>query len=187
GSPANRAKEAIRILFVYRVSGENVQKIKGGIVMIGTIKHMAFAVQDVSASLAAYQRFLRVDTSVEPRTLQKARSREAHFNLGGTQFQLCESLDDDGRFADHISQYGEGLHHICLTVDDIEAALQHVQAQGAALQQCRSCKVTGSHDHPEGLVAFVADGTVPGLSVEFMQVWTEAELAARSGRAVADV
>ncbi len=139
------------------------------------IKHMTFAVRDVDATLAAYKRLLGVPQEVEIQEFAKSRNRAAVFDLGGVEFQLTESMDPDGRFASWIDQRGhEGLHHICFAVDDIDAALEEAQANGATLKECVACKITGSHVHPEGWVAFLQDD-VSGIEIEFMQVYKEGE------------
>ena len=63
-------------------------------------------------------------------------------------------------------------------MDDIDAALGEAQAAGAKLKECAACKVTGSHVHPEGWVAFLED-QVGGIEIEFMQVYKEGEGAAK--------
>lgn len=139
------------------------------------IKHMTFAVRDVDASLAAYKRLLGVPDSVQVKEFNKSRNRAAVFDLGGIEFQVTQSMDADGRFAAWIAQRGhEGLHHICFAVENIDAALAEAQANGATLKECAACKVTGSHIHPEGWVAFLAD-EVSGIEIEFMQVYKEGE------------
>lgn len=42
-----------------------------------------------------------------------------HLDLGNTQLQLVEPLVDDHPLQDWIKANGSGLHHFCLTVDDI--------------------------------------------------------------------
>jgi methylmalonyl-CoA/ethylmalonyl-CoA epimerase len=139
------------------------------------VKHMTFAVRDVDGTLAAYKRLLGVPEEVEIQEFAKSRNRAAVFDLGGVEFQLTESMDPDGRFASWIDQRGhEGLHHICFAVEDIDAALEEAQANGATLKECVACKVTGSHVHPEGWVAFLED-EVSGIEIEFMQVYKEGE------------
>lgn len=139
------------------------------------VKHMTFAVNDVDATLAAYKRLLGVDQDVTVTEFAKSRNRAAVFDLGGVEFQLTQSMDSDGRFAAWIAQRGhEGLHHICFAVEDIDAALAEAQANGATLKECSACKVTGSHIHPEGWVAFLED-EVSGIEIEFMQVYKEGE------------
>ena len=139
------------------------------------IKHMAFAVRSAEAALKTYQQFLGVPENTKIEEYPKSRNRVALFNLGGIEYQLSESMDPDGRFASWIKEHGEGLHHICYEVVDIEAALAHAQANGASLRECKACKLTGSHPHPEGYVAFL-DNDAGGIEIEFMQVYTPEEL-----------
>jgi methylmalonyl-CoA/ethylmalonyl-CoA epimerase len=143
---------------------------------VKSIKHMAFAVRDAEAALATYSRLLGVPEDTEIMEYAKSRNRVALFRLGGIEYQLCESMDPDGRFATWIAAHGEGLHHICYEVEDIDAALDHAQKHGAKLRLCKPCGVKGSHPHPEGYVAFL-DNDAAGIEIEFMQVYTPAELA----------
>ena len=140
------------------------------------IKHMAFAVRDAEAALAAYARFLHVPADTAITLYPKSQNRVALFHLGGIEYQLCQSMQPDGRFARWIAERGaEGLHHICYEVDDIDQALAHAQAQGAALRICQACQKFGSHPHPEGWVAFL-DNEAGGIEIEFMQVYTPEQL-----------
>ena len=143
---------------------------------VQSIKHMAFAVRDAKAALATYAQFLGVAPETTIHEYPKSRTRVALFELGGIEYQLCESMDPDGRFNAWIDERGhEGLHHICYEVDDIDAALAHAQAQGAKLRICQACQVHGSHPHPEGWVAFL-DDEAGGIEIEFMQVYTPEQL-----------
>jgi methylmalonyl-CoA/ethylmalonyl-CoA epimerase len=139
------------------------------------IKHMTFAVRDAEKSLDAYKRLLGAPADAFVKTFAKSRTKAAVFNLGGTEFQISESMDPDGRFSKWINERGhEGLHHICFAVENIDDALAEAQANGATLKECAACKVTGSHIHPEGWVAFLQDD-VSGIEIEFMQVYKEGE------------
>lgn len=142
------------------------------------IKHMAFAVRSAADALAAYASYLHVPADTEIVHFEKSGNRVALFNLGGIEYQLCESTEPDGRFASWIMERGaEGLHHICYEVDDIEKALDHAKSQGADLRICKACGVRGAHEHPEGWVAFL-DNDAGGIEIEFMQVYTPEQLAA---------
>jgi methylmalonyl-CoA/ethylmalonyl-CoA epimerase len=142
--------------------------------MITGIKHMAIAVRDVDAALKKYEDVLGVQP-VTRHELEKGRSSEAHFMLGGIQIQLCQSWDAGGRFARYIEEHhDEGVHHICYTTDDIESELAAAVAKGAALKPCSACQVTGAHKHSEGWVAFLQD-RLSGLETEFMQVYKPGE------------
>jgi methylmalonyl-CoA/ethylmalonyl-CoA epimerase len=144
---------------------------------VRSIKHMAFGVKDAAKALATYSRFLDVPEQTEIKEYPKSRNRVALFVLGGIEYQLCESMDADGRFATWIEQRGghEGLHHICYEVGDLERALEHALANGASLRICKACGVYGKHAHPEGFIAFL-DNDSGGIEIEFMQVYTPEEL-----------
>lgn len=140
------------------------------------IKHMAFAVRDAHAALKTYQAYLGVGHAAEVHDYPKSRNRVAIFKVGDVEYQLCQSLDAGGRFDAWINGRGyEGLHHICYAVPDIDAALAEAQANGATLKECSACKVTGSHPHPEGWVAFL-DQEAGGIELELMQVYTPEQL-----------
>jgi methylmalonyl-CoA/ethylmalonyl-CoA epimerase len=136
------------------------------------IKHMAFAVRDANAALKTYQDLLGIGLDAKVQDYEKSRNRVALFNVGGVEYQLCQSLDEGGRFDAWIKERGyEGLHHICYAVPDIDKALADAQAKGATLKECAACKVKGSHAHPEGWVAFL-DQAAGGIELELMQVYT---------------
>jgi methylmalonyl-CoA/ethylmalonyl-CoA epimerase len=142
-----------------------------------SIKHMAFAVKNAEEALGAYSRYLCVPADTKIMEYEKSRNRVALFNLGDVEYQLCQSMDETGRFATWIKERGgEGLHHICYAVDDIDKALDHAVKSGGALRMCKPCGVMGSHPHPEGYVAFL-DNDAGGIEIEFMQVYTEEELS----------
>ncbi len=139
------------------------------------VKHMTFAVRDAEKSLDAYKRLLGAPQDAFVKTFSKSRTKASVFDLGGVEFQISESMDADGRFAKWIDERGhEGLHHICFAVENIDDALAEAQANGATLKECAACKVTGSHIHPEGWVAFLQD-EISGMEIEFMQVYKEGE------------
>lgn len=144
---------------------------------VKSIKHMAFAVRDAEAALATYAKYLHVPSDTKIIDYPKSRNRVALFNLGGIEFQLCQSMDEGGRFDAWIRERGhEGLHHICYECESIDDALAHAQADGGSLRLCKACGVYGSHPHPEGYVAFL-DNDAGGIEIEFMQVYTPEELA----------
>lgn len=136
-----------------------------------SIKHIAFAVANVEEALKKYQHIMDIGEGAKVRVLERAGSREAHFMVGDVQYQLCESMTPDHRFAQHINKYGESVHHICYSVADVKQAETRALANGAKLKECTSCKITGIHEHPEGWIFFLEDHNVPGADVEVMQVY----------------
>ena len=133
---------------------------------------MAFAVENIETTLAGYKKFLAVSQSIEIMDMPKSRVRVAVFEIGGIEYQLCQSLDKEGRFSKWIQEKGSGgLHHICYTVKNLDTTLSHLIQYGATLRECKACKVSGNHPHPEGFIAFL-DNEVDGIEIELMQVYT---------------
>lgn len=140
------------------------------------IKHMAFAVKNADAALKTYQDLLGVGHDAVVHDYMKSRNRVAIFWVGDVEYQLCQSMDEGGRFDTWIKERGyEGLHHICYAVPNIDEALAEAQQKGATLKECSACKVKGSHVHPEGWVAFL-DQEAGGIELEMMQVYTPEQL-----------
>jgi len=140
------------------------------------IKHMAFAVEDIEKSLQFYKNFIGISKEIEIQDMPKSRTRVAVFNIGDIEYQLCQSQDHDGRFNKWIKDRGQGgLHHICYVVKNLDDSIKIMKEEGATLRECKACKVTGKHPHPEGFIAFL-DNEVDNIEVELMQVYTEDEL-----------
>ena len=143
---------------------------------VSEIKHMAFAVEDIDESLDYYKKYLGVSQDVQIQDMPKSRTRVAVFNIGTIEYQLCQSQDPDGRFNKWIAERGRGgLHHICYIVKNLDESIKVMTERGATLRECKACKVTGHHPHPEGFIAFL-DNEVDNLEIELMQVYTDAEL-----------
>lgn len=51
-------------------------------------------------------------------------------NMGGPHLELLEPLNDESPIAKALEKRGEGLHHLCLRVDDIEAVLARLAVAG---------------------------------------------------------
>lgn len=140
------------------------------------IKHMAFAVEDIEQSLGFYKDFLGVSKEIEIQDMPVSRTRVAVFNIGEIEYQLCQSMDPDGRFNKWINERGRGgLHHICYVVKNLDDSIKIMQSKGATLRECQACKVKGNHPHPEGFIAFL-DNEVDNIEIELMQVYSKEEL-----------
>ena len=54
----------------------------------------------------------------------------AYMQIGENVLSLVQSLEADGFINQHIAQHGEGLHHLGLEVDNLDAFIQEVEAKG---------------------------------------------------------
>ena len=97
---------------------------------VNHVDHIAVLVRDVDESLPAFlQRFGL--TLLQDERLPEAGVRVAYLDAGNTLIQLVEPLGP-GPLLDHLEQHGEGLHHVCFAVGDIEATIARL-APGTAV------------------------------------------------------
>jgi methylmalonyl-CoA/ethylmalonyl-CoA epimerase len=52
-----------------------------------------------------------------------------HIDMGNAQLQLVEPVAKNHPLRDYLNQHGPGLHHICLSVDDIVSTLMQLENQ----------------------------------------------------------
>jgi methylmalonyl-CoA/ethylmalonyl-CoA epimerase len=59
--------------------------------------------------------------------------RVSFFPVGDSEIELLESMSPDGPIAKYIEKNGEGIQHVALRVDDLEAALAELKSRGVRL------------------------------------------------------
>ena len=96
------------------------------------IDHVAIVVRNLEASLRFYRDTLGIAPS---RVLDFPQEgvRIAFLPMGGpggSEIELLEPLNPETGVARFLEKRGEGLHHICLQVADIDRALRELQANG---------------------------------------------------------
>ena len=100
--------------------------------MSPSIHHIAIAVRDLDAALDFYRDALGLEMT-ERRQVPEEGVEIAFLPTGDGEIELLQPLDEDGGVARFLEKRGEGLHHVCLAVDDVEAAMERLQAAGAQL------------------------------------------------------
>ena len=94
------------------------------------IHHIAIAVHDLDAALAFYRDALGLELA-ERRKVPEEGVEIAFLPAGDGEIELLRPLNEAGGVARFLEQHGEGLHHVCLAVEDIEAAVERLHAAGA--------------------------------------------------------
>ena len=97
--------------------------------MIRRLDHVAVAVKDTESALAHFRDRLglRVAAVDEPPEIPV---RLTYLDLGNTWLQLVEPLDAAHPLAAWLEANGDGLHHICFGVDDVECELRRIGPPG---------------------------------------------------------
>ncbi len=97
------------------------------------IDHVAIIVRNIEQALSFYRDTLGILPSVI-KEVPTEQVRIAFLPLGGpggSEIELIEPTNPTSSLAKFLENRGEGLHHICLEVEDIDAALADMQAKGA--------------------------------------------------------
>ena len=130
--------------------------------MIRKVNHFAIVVHNIEEALQVYEGALGLELA-EVKEMPEQAVRIAFLPVGESEIELVEPLTAESGVARFLEKRGEGLHHICLEVDDIEAALQDLAAQGIRLidEQPRQ----GAH----GRVAFLHPRSAHGVLIELIE------------------
>lgn len=100
--------------------------------MVPSLDHIAVVVEDIDEALTFYRDALGLEV-VERRTVPQEGVEVASVSLGEVSLELVKPLDAGSGVARFLQKRGEGLHHVCLTVDDVEPALERLRREGAEL------------------------------------------------------
>lgn len=131
--------------------------------MLGKIEHVALAVADLDAAVDHYERVWGLKVSHRERVGDQG-VEEAMLPLGESHLQLLGATGPDTTVGKFVARRGEGLHHIAYEVDDLEASLAGLKAEGVPLID--ETPRRGGRGH---MVAFVHPKGNHGLLVELIQ------------------
>jgi len=129
------------------------------------IDHVAIVVRDLEAALRFYRDTLGIAPS---RVIDFPREgvKIAFLPLGGpggSEIELLEPTDPAGGVARFLEKRGEGLHHLCLEVEDIDTALAELTAAGAVVLD------TAPRPTAEGRGIFLHPKGTGGVLLELVQ------------------
>ena len=96
--------------------------------------------------------------------VESEKVRVAFLPVSGTRIELLEPTGPDSPIASFIAKRGEGIHHICLRVDDIHAAMADLKAKG--LQLLSEEPRLGAHGSQ---VCFIHPRSAGGVLIELLQ------------------
>jgi methylmalonyl-CoA/ethylmalonyl-CoA epimerase len=102
--------------------------------VLENLYHVAIAVNNLSEVEKIYETALGL--KVEHREIvedQKVSTSMLVPKDGGTAIELLEPTSEDSPISKFLEKRGEGIHHICYKVDDLESVLARLKEQGVRL------------------------------------------------------
>ena len=100
---------------------------------IKRIEHIAVAVKNLQAMRDILENKLGIEMEYEEQLPEHA-VKLAMFPVGETYIELLESDKPTTSTSKWIAERGEGLYHICLEVDDIDASMAELKAKGMTFE-----------------------------------------------------
>src|SRR5881394_3815610 len=128
---------------------------------MATLDHIGIAVKSLDDARIYEALGLRID-HVE--TVETQKVKTAFLSVGDASLELLEPTSDDSPIAKFIEKRGEGIHHICLRVDDLESHLARLKAAGYRL--VNEAPVPGAHGCR---VAFLHPSAGNGVLIELSE------------------
>lgn len=127
------------------------------------IDHIGIAVRDIAKCSEFYGGCLNLDIS-EPVDVSTQKVRVAFMEIGETKLELIQPLGEDSPVEKFIQQKGEGLHHICFLVDDIDEALAELKDKKVRLvDEKPRVGATGKR------IAFIHPESTSGVLIELKE------------------
>jgi methylmalonyl-CoA/ethylmalonyl-CoA epimerase len=126
------------------------------------IDHIGVVVRDIQEALKVYQAALGLPLR-EVVEVPNQKVEVAFLPVGESNIELVQPLSDDTGIAKFLKERGEGIHHICLKVSDIESALDQLKAHGVELID------EEPRQGPHGRVAFVHPRGAHGVLIELVE------------------
>jgi methylmalonyl-CoA/ethylmalonyl-CoA epimerase len=95
------------------------------------IDHLGVAVASIDEALAVYRALGLSEEKRERVSSQKVTA--AFLPVGDSRIELLEPTAEDSPIAKFLSRRGEGIHHVCFAVEDLEGALEDLAGRGFRL------------------------------------------------------
>jgi|ERR1017187_9468829 methylmalonyl-CoA epimerase len=96
-----------------------------------SIDHLGIAVKSLATAKGIYE---KLGLTVSPEeTVAQEKVRLVMVPVGESRLELLEATSDESAIARFIAKRGEGLHHVCIRVPDLPAAVAKLRQAGVRL------------------------------------------------------
>jgi len=133
---------------------------------IKKINHVAIVVRDIEESLKFWESALGLKLH-HVEDVPSQASKVAFIPVGESEIELVQPTTEDSGLAAYLEKRGEGMHHLCIEVDDIEAKMQELKDSGVRM----------INDVPQVLpgrkMAFIHPKSASGVLVELYEITAE--------------
>ncbi|XP_033030914.1 methylmalonyl-CoA epimerase, mitochondrial isoform X1 [Trachypithecus francoisi] len=145
-------------------TSQPLDQVAGSLWNLGQLNHVAIAVPDLEKAAAFYKNILGAQVS-EAVPLPEHGVSVVFVNLGNTKMELLHPLGCDSPIAGFLQKNkAGGMHHICIEVDNINAAVMDLKTK--KIRSLSEEVKIGAHGKP---VIFLHPKDCGGVLVELEQ------------------
>ena len=127
-----------------------------------SIDHLGIAVKSLSAAKGIYE---KLGLSISPEeTVPAEQVRLVMVPVGESRLELLEPTSETSTIAKFIAKRGEGLHHVCMRVPDLRAAVEKLKNDGVRLVADEIKVGAGGHRY-----VFVHPASTGGVLLELVE------------------
>jgi methylmalonyl-CoA epimerase len=127
------------------------------------IDHIGIAVKSLAEAVKIYENALGLTVTGYDQVDDQG-VRIAMLNIGESRIELLEPTGPESPVGKFMNKRGEGIHHIAVTVDNIESALERLKNAGVRLVD--NAPRRGAH---ETRIAFVHPSSTHGVLLELVE------------------
>lgn len=132
--------------------------------MLKKINHIAVAVDNLDEAAKFYQNCLGLNLAgIE--TVSAQKTKVGFFQIGESSIELVQPAAPDSPLQKFLATKGQGIHHICFEVDDIDAEIKNMLGKGAVMIDPEPRP--GAHNTR---VAFIHPKSAGGVLIELMEL-----------------
>jgi len=134
--------------------------------MLGKLNHIAIAVPDIKAAAKQYKEIFGAKVSQIVEQPDHGVST-VFIDLGNTKIELLEELGENSPIGNFVKKNPQGgMHHICIEVEDINAAINQLNTHEVTITGTGKPKI-GAHGKP---VVFLHPKDCNGTLIELEEV-----------------
>ena len=130
---------------------------------IKKINHVAIAVKDIEAALDFWENKLGLKLDYIEEVPSEA-SRVAFIPIGDSLIELVQPTRDDTGMAAYLEKRGEGMHHLCVEVENIDETFNRLKEQSVRLINTEPQVLPGRK------MAFIHPKAANGVLVELYEL-----------------
>lgn len=127
------------------------------------IHHLGIAVESLKEAIPVFEKLLG-GAPESQETVEGQKVRVAVFGVGESHIELLEAAEPDSPIGRFIAKRGPGIHHLSLTVQNLEESLKEIGKSGIRLVDPKPRAGAGNER-----IAFLHPKSTAGVLIELVE------------------